>query len=146
MRPRVARQIVREYVYVYSAVAPSIGKILSLLLPRADTAMMNLFLEHVSQELSEYFIVMQVDRAGWHDTEELIIPENIRLILQPAYSPELNPVEHVWDYLRENYFHNWAASTLKQVIEVLIDGLQHLTADVELLQSMTNFPHLRVIC
>jgi hypothetical protein len=51
MRPRVARQIVREYVYVYSAVAPSIGKILSLLLPRADTAMMNLFLEHVSQEL-----------------------------------------------------------------------------------------------
>jgi hypothetical protein len=146
MRPRVARQIVREYVYVYSAVAPSIGKILSLLLPRADTAMMNLFLEHVSQELSEYFIVMQVDRAGWPDTEELIIPENIRLILQPAYSPELNPVEHVWDYLRENYFHNWAASTLKQVIEVLIDGLQHLTADVELLQSMTNFPHLRVIC
>jgi transposase len=146
MRPRVARQIVREYVYVYSAVAPSIGKITSLLLPRADTAMMNLFLEHVSQELSEYFIVMQVDRAGWHDTEELIIPENIRLILQPAYSPELNPVEHVWDYLRENYFHNWAASTLKQVIEVLIDGLQHLAADVELLQSMTNFPHLRVIC
>ena len=142
----MARQVVREYVYVYSAVAPEVGKMTSLLLPYADTAMMNLFLEHVSQEFADYFIVMQVDRAGWHDTDELIIPENIRLILQPAYSPELNPVEHLWDYLRENYFHNWAAPSLKQVIEVLIDGLQLLAADVELLQSMTNFPHLRVIC
>jgi hypothetical protein len=146
VRPQVARQVVREYVYVYSAVAPSIGKMTSLLLPRADTAMMNLFLEHVSQEFGDYFIVMQVDRAGWHDADELLIPENIRLILQPAYSPELNPVEHVWDYLRENYFHNWAAPTLKQVIEVLIDGLQLLAADIERLRSMTNFPHLRVIC
>jgi hypothetical protein len=146
VRPQVARQVVREYVYVYSAVAPEIGKMTSLLLPHASTAMMNLFLEHVSQEFSDYFIVMQVDRAGWHDANELVIPENIRLILQPAYSPELNPVEHLWDYLRENYFHNWAAPSLKQVIEVLIDALQLLVADVELLQSMTNFPHLRVIC
>ena len=146
VRPRVARQIVREYVYVYSAVAPEIGKMTSLLLPYADTAMMNLFLEHVSQEFADYFIVMQFDRAGWHDTDELIIPENIRLILQPAYSPELNPVEHLWDYLRENYFHNWAAPTLKQVIEVLINGLQLLAADTERIRSMTNFPHLRVIC
>ena len=146
VRPQVARQIVREYVYVYTAVAPEIGKMTSLLLPYASTAMMKLFLEHVSQEFADYFIVMQVDRAGWHDADTLVIPENIRLILQPAYSPELNPVEHLWDYLRENYFHNWAAPTLKQVIEVLIDGLQLLAADVELLRSMTNFPHLRVIC
>lgn len=146
IRPQVARQVVREYVYVSSAVAPAIGKMTSLLLPRADTAMMNLFLEHGSQEFADYFIVMQVDRAGWHDANELLIPENIRLILQPAYSPELNPVEHLWDYLRENYFHHWAAPTRKHVVEVLIDGLQLLAADVELLQSMTNFPHLRVIC
>ncbi len=146
VRPQVARQVVREYVYVYSAVAPLSGQMTSLLLPRADTAMMNLFLEHVSQEFSDSFIVMQVDRAGWHDGSNLSIPENIRLIAQPAYSPELNPVEHVWDYLRENYFHNWAAPTLKQVIDVLIDGLDHLAVNVELLQSMTNFPHLRVIC
>jgi hypothetical protein len=117
----------------------------SLLLPRADTAMMNLFLEHVGQEFSDYFVVMQLDRAGWHDGNDLLIPENIRLIAQPAYSPELNPVEHIWDYLRENYFHNWAASTLKQVVDVLIDGLEQLAANVELLQSMTNFPHFRIV-
>lgn len=146
VRPVVARQVVREYVYVYSAVAPTIGKMTSLLLPYADTAMMNMFLHHVAHEFCDYFVIMQVDRAGWHDASKLVLPDNIRLILQPAYSPELNPVEHIWDYLRENYFHNWAAQTLKQVINVLIDALNQLNEQTELLQSMTNFPHFRGIC
>jgi transposase len=66
----------------------------SLILPSADTAMMNLFLEHVSQTFAKYLIVMQVDGAGWHHSDELVIPSNIRLIAQPPYSPEVNPVEH----------------------------------------------------
>jgi transposase len=77
----------------------------SLILPEASTGMMNLFLEQVSQTFSTHFIVMQVDGAGWHRATDLIIPENIRLIPQPAYSPELNPVEHIWDELREKYFY-----------------------------------------
>ena len=75
--------MVREYVYVYSAVAPTLGEMTSLILPSADTAMMNLFLEHVSQTFSKYFIVMQVDGAGWHHAHELVLPENMRLIEQP---------------------------------------------------------------
>lgn len=146
VRPHVARQVVREYVYVYSAVAPSIGKMTSLLLPYADTSMMNLFLNHLGHEFRDYFVILQVDRAGWHDTAKLVVPENIRLILQPAYSPELNPVEHIWDYLRENYFHNWAAATIQEVINVLSDALNRLNEETELLQSMTHFPHLRGIC
>lgn len=65
----------------------------SLILPRADTAMMNLFLEHVAKTFQDYFIVMQVDQAGWHQAKDLKVPENIRLIPQPPYSPELNPVK-----------------------------------------------------
>jgi hypothetical protein len=78
--------------------------------------------------------------------QQLEPPENVRLIQQPAYSPELNPVEHLWDYLRETYFHNWAASTLQEVIDVLTEGLEHLAADMAFVRSMTNFPHLRIIC
>ena len=63
-----------------------------MVLPTANTAAMNLFLEHLSQTLADYFIVMQVDQAGWHRSRELIIPSNIRLIQQPAYSPEVNPL------------------------------------------------------
>jgi DDE superfamily endonuclease len=66
-----------------------------------NTAMMNRFLEHVSQSFENYFIVMQVDQAGWHRSKELIIPANIRLIEQPAYSPEVNQVSHLWEELRE---------------------------------------------
>lgn len=145
LRPQVPRQIAREYVYAYSAVAPAIGKMTSLLLPYANTAMMNLFLAHVAQEFADYFVVMQVDGAGWHEGDKLNIPTNIRLISQPAHSPELNPVEHVWDYLREKYFHNWAAPTLEKVVEVLTDGLHDLAKDSEHIRSMTHFPHLRVI-
>lgn len=146
VRPVVARQVVREYVYVYSAVAPALGKMTSLILPYADTAMMNLFLTHVGHEFRDYFVIMQMDRAGWHDATKLSLPENMRLLLQPAYSPELNPVEHIWDYLRENYFHNWAAATLQQVIEVLIDALDDLSTKPDILRAMTHFPHLKVIC
>jgi hypothetical protein len=92
IRPLIPRQIVREYTYVYAVVAPKEGKMASLILPFADTAMMNLFLQHVSHTFSRYFLVIQVDQAGWHSAKELIIPENIRLIPQPAYSPELNQV------------------------------------------------------
>jgi len=64
----------------------------SLILPSVDTAMMNLFLHHVSHTFSKYFLVIQVDQAGWHSSKDLIIPENMRLIPQPAYSPEINQV------------------------------------------------------
>ena len=88
MRPHVSTQVVREYTYVYAAVAPDLGQMVSLILPEASTEMMNLFLEQVSQTFSKHFIVMQVDGAGWHRAHDLVIPENIRLIPQPAYSPE----------------------------------------------------------
>ena len=65
MRPHVPTQIVREYIYAYAAVAPTLGQMVSLILPEASTAMMNLFLEQVSQTFSKYFIIMQVDQAGW---------------------------------------------------------------------------------
>jgi DDE superfamily endonuclease len=144
MRPHVPAQAVREYIYVYTAVAPALGQMVSLLLPEASTEMMNLFLEQVSQTFSKHFIVMQVDGAGWQRANDLVIPENIRLISQPAYSPELNPVEHIWDDLREKYFHNRIFSSLELLIDVLCQGLTALADDAERLRSLTGFPHLKV--
>jgi hypothetical protein len=114
----------------------------SLILPSADSAMMTLFLEHVSQTFSKYFIIMQVDGASWHHSDELVIPSNIRLITQPAYSPEVNPVEHIWDDVREKHFGNRAFPSLDALIEVLCQGLNELADDPERLRSLTGFPHL----
>lgn len=143
VRPRAPRQMVREYTYVYAAVAPAEGKRTSLGLPTAKTAMLPLFLEHVSQTFADYFIVMQVDRAGWHEAKALVVPENSRLIPQPAYSPELNPVEHVWEELREKQLPNLALPALDDVVERVCTGLQRLEADPVRLRSMTYFPHFR---
>jgi hypothetical protein len=142
IRPHVPCQRIREYVYVYSAVAPALGEMTSLILPSADTAMMSLFLEQVSQTFSRYFIVMQVDGASWHHSDDLVIPSNIRLIEQPPYSPEVNPVEHVWDEVREKYFANRAFPSLDALMEVLCQGLNELADDPERLRSLTDFPHL----
>ena len=49
---------------------------------------------------------MQLDQAAWHTASKLKIPDNILLIKQPAYSPELNPIECLWDYIKENDFRN----------------------------------------
>lgn len=86
VRPTAPCQLVREFVQVFAAVAPQTGELISLILPTANTAMMNLFLAHVSQALADYFLVMQVDQAGWHHSRNLQVPDNIRLIAQPAHS------------------------------------------------------------
>jgi transposase len=68
----------------------------------------------------------------------------MRFIYQPAYSPELNPVEHIWDEIREKYFYNRHYKSLDKVTENLCDGLIELESDPQHIQSMTYFPHLRM--
>ena len=120
------------------------GKMTSLVLPYADTEMMNIFLQHVSETFSEYFIIMLADRAGWHISQQLLLPENINLLLLPAHSPELNPVEHIWDELREKNFHNHNFNSLDEVEERLCAGLNHLASNSERVRSLTSFPYLNI--
>lgn len=144
IRPTVSSQMIREYIYAYSAVCPATGDITSLILPYANTDCMNIFLEHVSQEYSEYFIIMQADGAGWHKSKGLKIPENIRIIFQPPYSPQVNPVEHIWDEIRERDMHNISFKTIKDLINKLCKGLNALKSNIEKVKSMTSFPHLNI--
>lgn len=144
IRPIIPKQQVREYIYAYAAVAPQLGQMTSLVLPYANTKMMNLFLKQVSEDFRDYFIIMQVDRAPWHRSKTLEIPENIRLLTQPSYSPELMPVEHLWEDLRENYFNNRIFKSMSKVVDELCQGLVNLASNPERLRSMTYFPHLRI--
>jgi len=145
VRPQVPAQLVREYVPAYAAVAPALGHMVSLILPETSTAMMNLFLAQVSQTFPNHFMVMQIDRAGWHRSQELVMPANMRLIPQPASSPEVNPVEHVWEELREKYCYTHIFSSLDALIDRLCQGLTDLADDVGRLRSLPSFPHLTVL-
>ncbi|MEA5467166.1 transposase [Leptothoe sp. PORK10 BA2] len=142
--PESGQQLVREYLYSYVAVAPALGMMTALVLPYSNTEMMNLFLKQVSQDFSDYFVVMQVDGAAYHTGQALVIPENIRLIIQPPRSPELNAVEHVWEEIREKHFYNRVFDSLDAVSDTLCKGLKELIDLPEKITSMTNFPHMRI--
>ena len=145
IRPSVAKQIVREYIYAFAAVAPALGEMTALVLPYVNTEMMNLFLGQVAMEFADYFIIMQVDGATYHHSAGLVVPENIRLIEQPARSPELNPTEHIWEEVREKHFYNKVFDSLDAVTDVLCQGLQELMLAPAKVSSMTYFPHLRIV-
>lgn len=143
-RPTAPRQVVREYLYAFVAVCPSRGTLTALILPWADTEMMNLFLRHLSDEFRDYFLLLLMDQAGWHVSNALQVPENIRLIPFPPHSPELNPAEHVWEELREKHFHNRAFASLDEVEEKLCAGLISLSASEDRVRSLTGFPYLNI--
>jgi hypothetical protein len=144
LRPVVPRQMVRESLYVFAAVCPQLGHVTALILPYANSQMMTLFLAHVAAELSAYFIVMLVDRAGWHLSHQVTVPDNIRLLPQLPGSPELNPTEHLWEDLRENETANHHFDALEHLETALCEGINRLAADSAGLRSMTDFPYMQV--
>jgi transposase len=138
-RPYVYCQTVREYTYAYAAVCPFDGTMDSLVLPVVNSAAMNVFLEEVSKRHANKMIVMFLDQASWHKSKELNMPENIRLLPLPPYSPELNPAEHIWDELREKWFYNYTFDSMNAVEGRLVEGLCALEGNKELIKSITGF-------
>jgi hypothetical protein len=144
-RPVVGQQVVREYLYSFVAVSPQDGQFASLTLPWADAQTMSIFLAHTAAEFAGQLCILFLDGAGWHPAQNLRVPANLRLIFLPPYSPELNPAEHVWDYLRENHFGNDVLASLEEVADRLAQGLQALAAQPERVQTMTNFDWIKSI-
>lgn len=123
MVPHVARQMVREYIYAYSAIAPSTGDCYSMIAPFCNTEAMNCFLSQLTMQYKKYRIVLLLDKAGWHVSSKIELPENILLMHLPAYSPELNPVELLWREIRKKYFHNKIFNSLDEVEDCLSAAL-----------------------
>lgn len=139
IRPVVGARLQRKYLYAFAAVSPHDGVTDSLVLPWVNAETMSMFLAEVAQRHRDEFILMVMDQAGWHIAGELAVPQNMRLVFLPPYSPELNPAEHLWKALRENCFANHVFADLDQVEAVLADGLAAMEADPARTQSMTGF-------
>src|SRR3972149_7991309 len=105
-----------------------------------NTPWMSQFLAQVSQAHTDEFLIMVVDGASSHKSRDLVIPENIRLLPLPAYSPELNPQEHVWDEIREKEFPNRVFDSLEGVRKQLKSGLVRLARDRKRVSSITAWP------
>jgi phosphopantetheine adenylyltransferase len=101
---------------------------------------MNALLEQTSLTFPHYRIIMIMDSAGWHTTKKLEIPENIIILPLPPYSPELNPTEHIWDYIREQKgFNNYTFNSIDAVDAQLGKALCDLNIEKNFIKSMCNF-------
>lgn len=123
MIPSVARQIIREYIYAYSALSPQTGDCYSLISPYCNTEAMNEFLQQLSDQYKDYRIILILDKAGWHISQSLKLADNIKLLHLNPYSPEQNPVELLWREIRRKYFHNVIFENLDEVENKLQQAL-----------------------
>jgi transposase len=146
MRPDAPAQFVREYTYAFAAVSPTDGILDSLILPEVNSRTMSLFLAEVSSRHPNDFILMFMDRAGWHRAKDLKIPENINLSWLPPYSPQLNPVEHIWDEIREKYFANLVFHSMESVENTLCEALASLEKSPLKVAGLTGFEWIVSIC
>ncbi len=101
---------------------------------------MQLFLNEVSARHPNEHIVMVIDGAGWHRREGLKAPSNVYLLTLPPYAPELNPIEHSWDELREKYFHNRVFKNLDVLEDHLAKALKNLGNDPSTVGSIVSWP------
>ena len=107
-RPRALKDLRYEWAYLFGAVCAERGVGAGLVMPRCDAEAMTLHLAEISQAVAEgAHALVVLDGAGWHQTGgRLHVPDNISLLHLPPYSPELNPIENVWEYLRANKLSN----------------------------------------
>ncbi len=142
LRPLVKAMLIYQYTYAYGAVSPQDGRLDSLVLPEVSSRCMQLFLCEVARRYPDENIVMIVDGAGWHKSNTLQFPHNLRLLFLPPYSPELNPQEHIWDELREKYFHNRAFESLEALEDQLVIGLRALESNHKRVKSITGWKYI----
>jgi putative transposase len=90
---------------------------------------MNHYLKQLSEEFKDNYILLVCDNAGWHKSKGLLVPNNIEIIHIPPYTPEMNPIEQIWDELREKNFANVFFSSIKQVIDKLCSAVCLLSKD-----------------
>jgi transposase len=137
-RPRQPADQRYENAYLFGAICPARGTGAALALPFANTEAMQLHLDEISRNVAKgAHAVLLADRAGWHTTAALVVPKNITLILLPSRAPELNPVENIWQYLRQNWLSNRVFDSYEEIIEAACDAWRKLIAQPETIMSIS---------
>lgn len=128
-----------EYFWLYGAVEPATGESFFLEMPALDTPCFQAFVTEFSRSYPESLNLLVLDGAPAHIAGRLVVPENVLLVRLPAYSPELNPVERLWQHLRER---------LGSALPASLEALKHKAAQqiraytADLLASLCGYDYL----
>lgn len=136
-----------DWTYIFATVEPATGAEFALVLPTVSTITMTLFLAEFAKTLApDDHVVMVLDGAGWHGAAALAVPDNVTLVPLPPYSPECNPVERIWLYLRERFLSIQVWPDQNAIIDACCDAWNALAADARRISSLALYPWIeRVI-
>ena len=144
-RPRAKRDTRYQWAYVFGAVCPGRAIAAGLVLPFANTDAMNAHLAEIARIVSPgAHAVLILDGAGWHGSAALKIPDNLSLLILPPYSPELNPVENVWAYLRANKLAITVFKSYDEIVEACCQAWNFFANDSDTIASITSRPWAKV--
>lgn len=146
-RPRAPKDLRYEWAYIFGAVCAERGVGAALVLPYANTEAMTLHLAEISRNVAAgAHALVILDGAGWHKTGgHLTVPDNISLLHLPPYSPELNPVENVWEYLRANKLSNSVFDTYDSIVDRCCNAWNWLTETPDRIRSIAAAPWTKTV-
>ncbi len=136
------RQTQYDYLWVIGVVCPETGQAEGLLSPRLNTEMINVFLKQFSETIPvEEHAVVVWDGAGFHRSKKLKVPGNITLVRLPPYSPELNPIENLWHYLKSHFWSNRVYADFEDLMEAAENAWRRSCLDIDLMKTVCNTPY-----
>jgi transposase len=137
-RPLMVRDNRHDSATIFGAICPERGVGAAVIMPAANVEGMNEHLKELSTQVTPSSIAVVIcDGASWHErSQQLIVPDNIRLLSLPPYSPELNPMENVWDYLRQNKLCATVWDTYDDILEACKTAWNFLIDDPDRIQSI----------
>jgi hypothetical protein len=126
-RPRAAHDQRTKWAYIFGAICPGKGKGAGLVMPYCDTPAMEAHLLEISQAVDPgAHAVLILDQAGWHMAPKLDVPDNITLLPLPPRSPELNPVENIWQFMRDNWLSNRVFTSYENIVALCCEAWNDL--------------------
>ncbi len=142
-RPRAVRQTRYDWLYVFAAACPQTGATAGLLCPQVNTGAVDAFFDQLAKEIDDGVHVALIwDQAGYHTSEKLKVPPNISLIQLPPRSPELNPIENLWHYLRQHHWSNHAYEDYDALCDAALDAWQRVCLNRETVKSVCRVSYL----
>ncbi|MBO0905474.1 IS630 family transposase [Jiella sp. MQZ13P-4] len=138
-RPRGPRDRRYKWAYIFGAVCPTRATSAALVLPRANAEMLQLHLDEIGRQVAEDAHALLVwDGAGYHKSHDLNVPGNITIVELPPYAPELNPVENVWQYLRQNKLAITVFDDYAHIVDVCCDAWTFFARNPATVASITR--------
>jgi DDE superfamily endonuclease len=138
-RPSAPRDQRTASASIFGAISPQEGKGAALVLPRCNTAAMNLHLAEIAAAVAPgAHAVLLLDQAGWHLSDKLRVPPNLTLLSLPPKCPELNPVENLWQFLRDNGLSNRVFPSYRAILDHCCYAWNKLVAQPWIIMSSAS--------